>query len=209
MPIPGFDAVKPWMPAINVGGDSSGATTALQAIVKKEVSTRRGTRNRSRSLLQPMDQRRLQASIPSTAHRGLRMLCADEVEKLNIDCPVDLNAGEFACARISNIRLDITKIQGLVEPILRKLVNPPADDAAFDEVAKPLLELDKRLPGISDLAGKTTTFLDIAEALVGPQSGAQTVRTILSIWRGLRSLALLFASSDADGILVADRYVRE
>lgn len=137
------------------------------------------------------------------------MLCADEVEKLNIDCPVDLTVGEFACARISNIRLDITKIRGLVEPILRKLVNPPADDAAFDEVAKPLLELDKRLPGISDLAGKKTTFLDIAEALVGPQSGAQTVRTILSIWRGLRSLALLFASSDADGILVADRYVRE
>ena len=40
------------------------------------------------------------------------MLCADEVVNLDIDCPVDIEAGEFACVRISNIRLDITKIQG-------------------------------------------------------------------------------------------------
>lgn len=58
--------------------------------------------------------------------------------------------------------------------------------------------------GISDLAGKTTTFLDIAEALVGRQSGAHTVRTILSIWRGMRTLAELFAEANDDGILMAD-----
>jgi hypothetical protein len=207
LPIPGFNDVKPWMPKLNVGGDASGLTTALEAIIKKEKSTRRpGTqKSRSLSLMHPLDRRRLEASIPPTAHRGLRMLCASEVEKLHINCPVNITAGEFACVRISNIRLDITKIQALVEPILRKLVNPPADDAAFDEVAKPLLELDKGLPGISDLAGKKTTFLDIAEALVGPQSGAQTIRIVLAIWRGLRTLATLFASADADGILVADR----
>lgn len=40
------------------------------------------------------------------------MLCADEVVNLDIDCPVDIEAGEYACVKISNVRLDITKIQG-------------------------------------------------------------------------------------------------
>lgn len=96
-----------------------------------------------------MDRRRLEASIPSTAHRGLRMLCADELT--NVDCPVNTTAGEFACVKLSNIRLDINKIQGLVEPILRKLVNPPADNGQFDLVAKPLAELDKRIDSLSEL----------------------------------------------------------
>ena len=74
-------------------------------------------------------------------------------------------------------------------------------------MAVPLLELDKRLPGISDLAGKTVTILDIAEALVGRQSGAHTIRTILSIWRGMRTLAELFKESNDDGILMADTCV--
>lgn len=107
MPIPGFELVKPWMPAVNVGGDSSAQTTALEAVVKKEVSTRRqsGYATRRRSLLQLLDERRLRASIPSTAHKGLRMLCAEEaLGGLQIDCPVDIAAGEFACARISNVR---------------------------------------------------------------------------------------------------------
>ena len=30
MPIPGFDVVKPWMPKLNIGGDSTEETTALQ-----------------------------------------------------------------------------------------------------------------------------------------------------------------------------------
>jgi hypothetical protein len=205
LPIPGFDIVKPWMPKLNVGGDASGETTALEAIIKKEVSTRRPGTRKSRSLLHSEDRRRLETSISSTAHRGLRMLCADELEKLDVNCAVNITAREFACVRISNIRLDIREIQAMVTPILRKLVNPPANDAAFDEVAKPLLKLEERLPGISDLAGKKTTFLDIAEALVGPQSGAQTIRTILVIWRGLNALMTLFNSADADGILLADR----
>ena len=110
--IDGFDIVQPWIPKVNIGGDSGNQTTALQAIVKKEVSTRRGTRKRTRSLLQSRDRHRLEDSIPSNAHRGLRMLCAEEVTQLNVDCPVDIAAGEYACVRISDIRLDITKIQG-------------------------------------------------------------------------------------------------
>ena len=40
------------------------------------------------------------------------MLCAEEVVNVDIDCPVNIAAGEFACVKISDIRLDITKIQG-------------------------------------------------------------------------------------------------
>lgn len=50
---------------------------------------------------------------------------------------------------------------------------------------------------------KTTTFLDIAQVLVGDQSGHKTVRAILSIWRGLRTLATLFEEANDDGILLA------
>ena len=81
------------------------------------------------------------------------MLCVNEVDTLDIECPVNVTAGEFACVRISNVRLDITKIQELVEPILKKLVDHVHNNGTFDEIAIPLEELDKRLPGISDLAG--------------------------------------------------------
>ena len=39
----------------------------------------------------------------------------------------------------------------LVEPILRKFVNPPKNDGLLDEVAIPLSKLDERIPGISDI----------------------------------------------------------
>ena len=87
------------------------------------------------------------------------MLCGNEVVNLDIDCPVNTTAGEFSCVKVSNIRLDITKIQELVEPILRKLVNPPNDDGAFDEVAKPLEPLDERIPGLSDISGVSIVTL--------------------------------------------------
>lgn len=64
--------------------------------------------------------------------------------------------------------------------------------------------LEERIPGVSDIAGKTITLLDIAEALLGPSSGADTVRLILSIWRAMRTIAQLFAESNDEGILVAE-----
>ena len=88
------------------------------------------------------------------------MLCSDEF--VDVDCPLDAATGEFACARLSNVRLDINKIQELVEPILRKFVNPGADDGLFDEVVKPLLPLDARLPGISDIAKVSMIFFNIS-----------------------------------------------
>lgn len=126
-----------------------------KAVVKTEISTRRGSSRRQ--LIQPMDRRRLEASIPKAAHRGLRMLCANEI--LDIDCPVDTAEGEFACVRISDVRVDIGKIQDMIQPVLEKLVNPPEDDGLFDEVVIPLLFTDERIPGISDIAGVSNTTL--------------------------------------------------
>jgi hypothetical protein len=211
VPIPNLSSVKPWIPKLIVGGsdivnqtsgDIINQKLALQAIVKRELSTRRGSDRRS--LLQPVDRRRLESSIPSGAHRGLRMLCVDEIDNLDIDCPVNTAAGEFACVRISDVRLDVASISEMLDPILRKLVNPPTYDGLFDEIAKPLEVLEKRLPGISEVAGKKTTFLDVAEALVGPSCGADTVRTILNLWRGMRTLAKFFDDANDDGILLAD-----
>eukprot|EP00970_Alexandrium_tamarense_P019450 scaffold14057_cov421-Alexandrium_tamarense.AAC.1 len=105
---------------------------------------------RGRSLKE-VDRRKLESSIPLDAHRGLRMLCADDLLDLAIDCPVDTAAGEFACAlflpvhkKLSNIYLDVGKIKDLVLPILEKLVNNE-ESGAFDQIAVPLLELEKRL----------------------------------------------------------------
>ena len=135
------------------------------------------------------------------------MLSSSEALNLDIDCPVDATAGEYACVRISNIRLDINKIQELVEPILKKLVNPPDDDEIFDRIAKPLTYLDERIPGLSDALGEDITVLDIAETFMGRSSGVTTIRVILALWRSMRTLAQLFNESNEDGVLIAERYV--
>lgn len=131
------------------------------------------------------------------------MLCANEALGMDIDCPVNNDAGELFCAKISNVRLDIGPIPKLVEPILRKLVNPPDNNAMFDIIAVPLSILDLRIPGLSDVAGTKINLLDIAETFLGKECGAPTVRIVLGIWRGMQSLAKLFASADEDGILLA------
>jgi hypothetical protein len=165
--------------------------------VKKEVSS---VKNRS---LKESDRRGLELSIPTTAHRGLRMLCREELLDLQIDCPVNTAVNEFACAKLSDIRLDITQIQALIKPILEKLVNTD-NNGAFDKIATPLLKLEERIPGVSDFAKQTITLLNIADTLVGKQSGVDTVRAVLKIYRALKTIASAFASSDADGILLAD-----
>ena len=124
-------------------------------MIKKEFSTRRGSSRRS--LLGTFDRRRLEASIPSSAHRGLRMLCSREVLNLDIDCPVDTAEGEYSCVRISNVRLDVNKIQELVEPIVRKLVNPPDNDEIFDKIAEYLLYLDMNIPGLDYVFSQGST----------------------------------------------------
>lgn len=96
----------------------------------------------------------------------------------------------------------MTKIQGLVEPILNPLVNVDKT-GTFDKIADPLLILEEKLPGVSDLAGKKITFLDMAEAFVGEASGADTVRKVLKIYKGMQAVATTFANANEDGILLA------
>ena len=78
---------------------------------------------------------------------------------------------------------------------------------ALDILCVPLSILDERIPGISDVAGQKINMLDVAETFIGKESGAPAVRIILSVWRGLRALAEVFATNDADGILLADHCI--
>lgn len=177
----------------------------IEAIIKKEVGIAKTSSSRGRSLLEA-DRRRLDESIPHDAHRGLRMLssdCSQGLLDLDIDCVVDTSANEFFCAQMLDIRLDANKLVELVEPIVGELVNDD-NTGTFDKVAQPLLELEKRLPGVSDIAGRTVTLLDVAEIFVGTKSGAPTVRAVLNIYRGLKSLADQFKDIDPNGILLAD-----
>lgn len=169
IPIPELEEVEAWLPSLNVGG--------ISAVVKKEISSSSGSRR-----LNEIDVARLKNSVSPDSHRGLRMLCANDGSfPDDVDCPVDTNSGEFACAKMKEVRLDIEKIQGLVEPILEKFVNS-GNDGFFDQVAVPLLELDKPLPGVSEISGKATTFLDVAE-IYYPDSGVKTARVLLEIYR--------------------------
>ena len=104
--------------------------------------------------LDEADLRRLERTIPKNAHRALRMLCEDTVLPSGFDpeanCPIEEDG--FACARLADIRLDVTKIKDLVEPILEKIVN--GKDGFFDEIIIPMLFLNDPVPGISELTGK-------------------------------------------------------
>lgn len=53
---------------------------------------------------------------------------------------------------MSDIRLDIGSLKNFVMPVLSTFVNED-QDAAFDRIGVPLSELDKRIKGLSDLAG--------------------------------------------------------
>ena len=165
--------------------------------MKKEVSS-----DKRRSLT-VLDRRRLANMIPEHAHRGLRMLCSDEVLDVQIDCPVNITAREFACAQLNDIRFDIGKLKDMIDPILEKMVNS-GNTGYFDQVAKPLLFLNAPIPGISDVAKKAITILDFAELLVGKGSGVESVRTVLWIYRVMKNISELFRSATNDGILLAD-----
>ena len=163
--------------------------------MKKEVST-----NKRRSL-KAIDRQRLANMIPDNAHRGLRMLCADEALDLQIDCPVNSAAGQFACLKLNDIRLDLGSIKDFADQILGKMVNSE-ETGYFDQVGKPLSVLDQRIGGISDVAKRDISILDIAELIRGPSSGVGNVRTILNIYRSLKSIAQTLESDD--GMLLAE-----
>ena len=168
IPSESFTEINKWIPKLNIG--LSPGVNAVDAIVKKTItvgsptpspSSRRLDQTThtptSRTIvggLYEADLRRLERTIPSDAHRALRMLCEDTVLPDGFDpeanCPVE--EGGFACARLADIRLDANKIVELVEPILKKIVN--GKDGAFDEIIIPMLFLNDPVPGVSELTGK-------------------------------------------------------
>lgn len=161
-----------------------------------------GSSDKRRSL-KALDRRRLANMIPDHAHRGLRMLCADEVLDLQIDCPVNITAGQFACVKLNDIRLDIGSLKELVDQVLGEMVNSE-NTGYFDQVGRPLSALDERIGGISDVADRDVTVLDFADILVGPGSGVESVRTIVKVYKSLKTIAQLFESASDDGILLAE-----
>jgi len=110
-------------------------------------------------------------------------------------CPVNVAAGEKACIRLEEPKLDMSSIAELIEPILSKFVTVDSE-GILDKVIDPaVLLLVKRLPAISDIMKKNITVLDIAEAFLGEKSGAPTVRKVVAIYNGMKSLADLFVAN--------------
>jgi hypothetical protein len=146
------DVADKFIPKLVIGG--------IDAIVKKEIQIGNTTARMGREM-KDVDRLRLESSIAHDSHRALRMLtgCGDDVlpDGFDPDCTVD--AKGFACAKLSQISIDAGGLKDLAEKTLGKLVVPNYKERGlnpgfFDEIAQPLLVLDDRLPGISDLAGK-------------------------------------------------------
>ncbi len=150
---------------ISLGGDADKFIPRLvighiDAIVKKEINIGSTSKRRGRRMKEA-DRRRLENSIAPDSHRALRMLssCVEDVLPDNFGPSCEVGSNGFACAKLSNITIDATGLKELVNGVLGKLVVPDykaknLSPGIFDNVAIQLLELDKRLPGISDLAGK-------------------------------------------------------
>lgn len=96
-------------------------------------------------------------------------------------------------AKITNVFLDLQKAKMFVGSVISRVTD------YLDEVMTPLGELNERLPGVSDVAGKDITVLDFAEVFIGEKSGVQTVRTVIKIYEQIRNL-----SGDAEGLDLGD-----
>jgi hypothetical protein len=153
----GVAAADKFIPKLDIG--------RMDAIVKKEINIGSTSKRRGRKMKEA-DRRRLERSIAPESHRALRMLsgCVDDVLPVGdpsdpFDPSCEVGPDGFACAKLSNIAINATGLKDLVGGVLGKLVVPNfkingADPGYFDEIGQTLLELDKALPGISDLAGK-------------------------------------------------------
>ena len=86
----------------------------------------------------------------------------------------------------------------MIEPILSKVAN--GNTGLFDTPAGSLSFLGERLPGISDIAGKSITILDVAEIFVGKRSGVDTTRKMLEVYHSVIRLKTIFST---DGVLLA------
>jgi hypothetical protein len=193
IPIDGLEAVKEWIPTL---------TGSIEAIVKKEIAIGSTSKTKGRRMKES-DRAMLESRISPLDHRGLRILRTnDDAIPSSENCPVDTERGEFACVRVTSIELDVGKVKDAVKPILEKFVNPPNNDGLFDQVAVPLLVLDKELPGLSDIAGKKMSALDVAEIFV-PKSkpGVDTARKVIKFYKAMQGVA---AQLDGDNIILAE-----
>ncbi len=159
------DVGNKFIPKLVIGG--------IDAIVKKEIQIGSTTARMGREM-KDVDRLRLESSIAHDSHRALRMLtgCGDDVLPGGFDPDCTVDAKGFACAKLSQISIDADGLKDLVEKTLGKLVVPNykeggLDPGFFDEIAQPLLVLDDRLPGISDLAGKRCAS-DLGVCILSP-----------------------------------------
>jgi hypothetical protein len=89
------------------------------------------------------------------------MLCVDEVVNIDIDCPVNISNGEYACAKVSNVRLDFGGLAPMIQDILGELVTED-EDGSLDRIATPLSKLDNKIPGL----GKLTKGVSILSFII-------------------------------------------
>lgn len=174
--------VNDWLPSL---------TGTIETFVKKEIGTSSTSKTRGRRMTE-VDRSWLSSKIMPFHHRGLRSLCNDDAPAAlpeNSRCPVDPKKGEYACARLDDVTLDLKKIGDGIKSVLQEFVNDDKN-GLFDEVAKPLLPLDEEVPGLSQLSGKKITPLDVAEIFV-PQSrpSVKVARQVLEFYRSLSSVA--------------------
>ena len=193
-----FEDVRPWIPTLH---------GKIDAHVRKGVSTSR----RRRLGLEKTGRRLLREAWShedpslSGSLRLVRSLAGTENIPTDTDCDVNVTNDEFACVKVNELELDMAKIIDFVKPILKKLVkvDESDDDGYFDKVGEPLLELDEPLPGISDIANKKLSALDVAEIYVGEEkSGADTVRKVIKIYKSIKDLAEQF--NDTEPLRLAD-----
>jgi hypothetical protein len=130
----------------------------IDAIVKKDVNIGSTSVKPGRKMYET-DRRRLEGLIGTDSHRALRMLCETDAlpEGFRPVCPVQDNG--YACAKLSNIDIDMGELKNMVDNVLGKLVVPNyksngLSPGYFDEIGSKLLILDDQLPGVSDLAGR-------------------------------------------------------
>lgn len=220
----GFEKVEDWIPklklgvavqlreVVSFGGSSTGrrrlsSTDGHKSLVNEDAFAH---------VIHPPEgsiHRRLydtnHSAVPllrSTA-RSLGSLGGEAGDIINTEfqfdaCPVDVTVDDNACAKVSNIRLDIESIRELLLPIIREFVNDD-EDGYLDQVVVPVLFLDATIEPLKSLTGQEWTILDIAEIYFGKEkSGADTVRKIIEIYRGIQTF--VSGLENADGIVLAE-----
>ena len=158
---------------------------------KIETHFRTGVNINRRREMKELDRSWLSSRITPAHHRGLRMLAEDgsaAALPANKDCTVDTSIGQFACARMDDISLDIGKIKPGIEKVMAKFVNEEKK-GLFDEIVLPLLFLENEIPGLPQLTGNRLTPLDVAEIyVVESRSAVKVVRQVFEFYRSVRAI---------------------